>query len=281
MENITRHRSHEIAHIALAASLAAIALTGCNSRGGNTTPKAESSAVPSATSTKTPPALPTPSAVPKRTTTHDNPTISLQRSLNAVLTPYGMPALTLDGNAGSQTKRALCAERIFSGHAASQAEATVADRNQLKSHEKLSSKLPGFVISRTCQVMGINIGDRLSMIIPISTGAPAGYFQDSPQDHTTAAGNFHIGQGIYGLHNSTKYPSKHSAGNMLFSGFFNGDEAVHGSPEMSDAVTSPISHGCVRFDVKYAPHIWELMGGQKIGVQDHYVNLSPIPVEVL
>jgi hypothetical protein len=205
----------------------------------------------------------------------------LQRSLNAELTPYGMPALTLDGNAGGQTKRALCAERLFSGRAASRADVTAADRDQLKTHEKLSSTLPGFVISRTCQVMGINIGDKLSMIIPVSTGAPAGYFRDSPQDHTTAPGNFHIGQGIYGLHNSTKYPSKHSAGNMLFPGFFNGDEAVHGSPEMSDAVTSPISHGCVRFDVMYAPHIWELMGGHKNGVQDHYVNLSPIPVEVL
>ena len=144
----------------------------------------------------------------------------------------------------------------------------------------MSSKLPGFVISRICQVMAININDKLSMIIPVSTGASQGYYNDG-QDHTTTAGNFHIGQGIYGLHNSTKYPSKHSAGNMLFAGFFNGDEAVHGSPEMSPAITSPISHGCVRFELKYARHIWELMGGPKNDAQDHYVTLSPIPDEVL
>jgi hypothetical protein len=146
----------------------------------------------------------------------------------------------------------------------------------------LHSALSGFVISRTCQVMGVNIDHKLSMIMPVSTGAPAGYFPDSPQDHTTNAGNFHIMSGFSGWHNSTLYPSKHTAGNMLNTGFFNGDQGIHGSREMLPTVTSPQSHGCVRYDIRYAPKIWALMDGPTNLPNDAYVaQLKPVPVEVL
>ena len=214
-----------------------------------------------------------------------NHVVTLQKSLNAELVQLGMPVLKTDGEAGGQTQRALCAERLFTGHTASKSPASAAEMARIGGSEHLSSALPGFVISRTCQVMGISVNGVLTMVIPVSTGAPRGYYADG-QDHTTKAGTFTFGQGIYGLHDSTKYPSKHSAGNMLYSGFFNGDEAVHGSPEMSPEVTSPEvtspeSHGCVRIEPKYAQKMWELMGGPSEAANDSYVQLSPIPVEVL
>jgi hypothetical protein len=282
MEIYPQPRSYELARFALIASLAATALTGCSTFRGNTAPTAVSSAAPSPTNSETSASPPAKIITSGQTPAHENTTVSLQRSLNALLTPYGMPALTLDGNAGGQTKRALCAERLFSGHAASQAQPTAAERNRIITHEKLSSMLPGFVISRTCQVMGININHKLSMIIPVSTGAPAGYFRDSPEAHTTTPGNFHIMSGYYGWHNSTLYPSKHTAGNMLNSGFFNGDQAIHGSDEMSHAVTYPESHGCTRYETKYASKIWSLIGGPTNLPNDAYVaQLKPVPVEVL
>ena len=266
--------------LAASMSLSTLMVAGCTA---DKAPAAQSVAVsPRPSSAANLPETPAPSAYPEAAEklVKPNPIVSLQKLLNNQLVPFGMPKLDTDGKAGGQTLRALCAERFFTGNVASRSPATAAELARISSSEKLSSPLPGFIISRTCQVMGVAVGGKLSMIIPVSTGAPRGYYADG-QDHTTEAGRFTIGQGIYGLHNSTKYPSQHSAGNMLYSGFFNGDEAVHGSPEMAPNVTSPESHGCVRIHPRYARQIWELMGGPAEAANDSYVQLRPIPVAVM
>ena len=275
----TLRTRNSVAMLAVATSLSAVVLVGCKA---DTAPEIRTAAAtPHPSPNLRTPVAPAPApAIRVSHAPQLNPIVALQRSLNAALVPLGMPKLNTDGQAGGQTQRALCAERLFTGHVASKSAATAAEMTRISSSEHLSSALPGFIVSRTCQVMGIALDHNLTMIIPISTGAPRGYYSDG-QDHTTNPGRYSMGQGIYGLHNSTKYPSQHSAGNMLYAGFFDGDIAVHGSPEMSSEVTSPESHGCVRIEPKYAKKIWELMGGPAQAANDSYVQLRPIPVEVL
>jgi len=200
-----------------------------------------------------------------------NPNVQLQRDLNDWLTPLGMPALTTDGKIGGQTKRALCAVRLFTGHAASKAPATLPERTELAGPPVLDSNLSGYIINKTCQVMGVKLNDKLSMIIPVST-ARAGY--------STPIGDFHLQYGRYGWHNSSLYPAEQGNGNMYDPEYFNGSIAVHGSPEMYPGTTSPHSHGCVRILQADAIKLWHLAGGPEHGKQDHGYDLKPIPVHV-
>jgi hypothetical protein len=265
------------ASLAVAVGALASSLAGCSPETSQGTRRP-----PAALAANTPSQAATPPLVAPKPHRAEKAMVTEQRNLNHQLLSYGMPALDLDGKAGGQTSRALCALRLFTGHPASKAAASPFELRALQHSQVLHSPLPGFVISRTCQVMGINIDHRLSMIIPVSTGAPGGHFSLSPRDHTTNPGNFHIMSGYYGWHNSTLYPSKHTAGNMLNTGFFNGDQGIHGSDEMLPAVTSPESHGCVRYETKYAAKIWSLLGGPTNLPNDAYVaQLRPVPVEVL
>ena len=232
MEHYSEHRFGS----ALAIGLAMVALTGCETSSPQQ-PVAISShdALPSPSESPAPIAA-TASPVIPRAPAPGNPIVSLQRALNNELVPLGMPRLTTDGKAGRQTKRALCAERLFTGNGESRADASPADKQRINGHETFSHTLTGFVISRTCQVMGVNIDNKLTMILPISTGKPG---------HATPAGDFSVAFGRNDLHNSTKYPvkGKREEGNMYRPQYFDFSGvaaiAIHGSSAMTPAATYP------------------------------------------
>lgn len=203
----------------------------------------------------------------------EDPNIAMQRELNSIFVPLGMPKLELDGKVGPQTKRALCAARLLTGQEASKDKPSKAEMRSLPRREQLSFELTGLVISRTCQVLVVNLEDEISMVIPVSTGMPG---------RTTPAVDSKIQYGRYGWHNSTLWPDAGSNGNMYFPLYFNGAIAVHGSRAMHPSVTTPRSHGCVRVTQDDAKKLWKLADGPTQGRKDQYVKgLKPLPVHVI
>jgi lipoprotein-anchoring transpeptidase ErfK/SrfK len=251
--------------IGLAAGLTAVALTGCTNQEQAHPEPIETSISP------TPLEIPTETPTPKPSP--EKPAITMQKMLNTELVHLGMPELELDGKIGPQTRRAICTIRLLTGDEASLEKPTSSEIRALSNELELSSKLSGFVISRTCQIMAVNLDSKIRMVIPISSGKPG---------HTTPAVDNKIQYGRFGWHNSSLYPEEKGNGNMYDPLYFNGAIAVHGSNEMYPSVTTPRSHGCVRVTVSNAKKLWELAGGPQDARQDQYIgDLKPIPVHVI
>lgn len=82
----------------------------------------------------------------------------------------------------------------------------------------------------------------------------------------TAAGTFRVNSlGEYGC-KSSKYPKPHGGGLMPYCMFFNGSQALHGSPDGA-VIEGNISHGCVRLkipDAEWLRHNFVTMGTKVI-----------------
>lgn len=184
-----------------------------------------------------------------------------------------MPALQLDGKEGPQTQRALCAIRWLSCQPASREKASPMELKGLMARRQLVAPYSGLIVNRTCQVMAVDIDDKLSMVLPVSTGK-RGFI--TPEMHSR------IYYALAGWHNSSLYPDEDGPGNMYNSVFSKGDFAIHGSLGMRDSVTYPASHGCVRVSLEDARTIWKIAGGPANLPNDtEYKGFKPLPVHVI
>lgn len=264
--------NHNIRAISVAAGLLAVSLSACN-------PSTETSSRPTeqpiATETPnpTPTETPTPTQAPQPKPTPEDPDIALQRNLNRELVPFGMPKLELDGKVGNQTRRALCAVRLLTGQETSRDTPTSTEIRNLQKRQTFKAPLGGIVISRECQVMAVNIDNKLSMVLPVSTGK---------SEYRTPEGSFRVQYGRFGWHNSSLYPEERGNGNMYKPVYFNGAIAFHGSRDMYNSLTYPASHGCVRVTVSDADKLWALVGGPAKAQNDQvFKNLHSFPVHVI
>ncbi|MBC7708160.1 L,D-transpeptidase [Polaromonas sp.] len=200
----------------------------------------------------------------------------LQHDLNGDLTRLGMPNLPENGKAGPQTRRALCAKRLFTGHVASLAAPSIEEIRQLQTQHSLTYAASGLIVSKTCQVLGVSTNNSITNIFPVSTGNTAA-------GHITPTVNTSIAFARTGWHNSTKYPSESGNGNMLEPLYFESDNsfAIHGSRAMKPSVTTPQSHGCVRTSVSDQYKLWAILNGPSTPVQDKIVKVKQLPIRVL
>jgi hypothetical protein len=267
--------SGNVLPLALSAGLVAVGLTTCSRLSQESTPPpvAEATAEPITFPSLEPSPEPTPSPVPSISPRPIDPMVALQRNLNNKLVRFGMPALKEDGKAGAQTKRAVCAVRLLTGREASMALPSAPEMKVLSGKLNLSFAVSGLIVSRTCQIMSVNLDKKLSMVIPVSTGR---------RGYRTPRVDGQVSHGRFGWHNSTLYPDETGEGNMYKPLYFSGSIAVHGSREMFPSVTTPRSHGCVRVLISDADKLWLLAGGPKTAEQDQdFTNLKPLPVHVL
>jgi len=178
-----------------------------------------------------------------------------------------MPALTVDGKVGPQTRRAICAVRWLTGNQPSTALPTTAERAYLSKTHILRNSLSAIVVNRTCQVLAVNLNKHLTKIAPVSTGKPG---------HTTPALDSRMDYGRIGWHNSNLYPAEQGSGNMYYPLYVKGAIAIHGSNEEYNWVTQPLSHGCVRVTQAFARTLWKIAHGPVSGEQNSIVHVDPI-----
>ncbi len=262
MEHVQERSIRPFHNLAIATGLVAMSLSGCEQNSQASPPTPETTTSPIAA-----PVEIIDIHSPKPTSKPEDPTISLQRNLNNQLVHLGMPKLELDGKEGPQVNRAECAVRFFTGHKASRKDATRAEMRAWAHKQPLRTPLTGFVISKTCQVMGVNLDGELKMIIPVSTGLPS-----SP----TPSDSYRLYSSLEGWHNSSSHPDKSwRKANMFYPLYFSGGYAIHGSHYMSVSGTTPRSSGCVRVSLAVAPKLYELAHDAP------NARLKHIPVHVL
>jgi len=181
--------------------------------------------------------------------------ITLQNDMNQILPPLGMNKLAVDGNVGINTQDAICAMRMFSGSKPSRTTPTSLEVQSLLKKDTLSYRTGGLVVNLTCQVMGVNLDNKLSNIFPITSGKPG--------KETPAVNGAKVYKGIYGWHDSTLTPSETGEGNMQFPLYYKGPYAIHGSraPEGQ-------SNGCIRVSMANAMKLWQIAGGPAQGKRE-------------
>ena len=179
-----------------------------------------------------------------------------QEKLNALFGPYGFPALAVDGDTGSLTRRALCAARVAMGLPVTRATMDPGGGEETALMALGSLPMPPgaptnygrwVLIEQTCQVMFVGEGSsRVAFVFPTSTGRA-----DFPTRSQQASAVFRYDPAANngGWHNSTQFPvavDNPLNGNMYKPLYFDSGQAIHGALNVP---TSPASHGCVRLRV--------------------------------
>ena len=179
-----------------------------------------------------------------------------QEKLNRLFAGTGFPALTVDGDPGRATRRALCAARMALGLPASRdaMEPGGAEEQALMAAQSLSipSGAPTnawrwALIDQTCQVTFVGEGsNRIVFLFPTSTG-----LAEFPTRNQTGARAFRYDPALAngGWHDSLDYPAGQDNplnGNMYKPIYFDRGQAIHGA---NNVPPEPRSHGCARLTV--------------------------------
>lgn len=194
----------------------------------------------------------------------NKPVEAQQNKLNQLFAPYGMPALTIDGDSGSYTEQQLCAARLALNMPASRA-----DMEPGSDEERLLMAATGLavpptaptsasrwaLIDKTCQVMFVGEGGSLRFVFPTSTGE-SGY--ETRDQNAVRAFRFEPEADNGGWHNSYDYPTDNPLnGNMYMPIYFDGGQAIHGA---TNVPTYPASKGCSRLQVAHQDALIDWLG---------------------
>ena len=179
-----------------------------------------------------------------------------QQKLNELFAGTGFPALTVDGDSGRYTRRALCAARLALGLPASRdgMDPGGAEEQALMAAGSLgmpsgapTSAWRWALIDQTCQVMFVGEGsNRIVFLFPTSTG-----LAEFPTRNQQASRAFRYDPAVAngGWHDSFDYPAGPDNplnGNMYKPIYFDRGQAIHGA---NNVPPEPRSHGCARLRV--------------------------------
>lgn len=150
-----------------------------------------------------------------------------------LLAALGYPVGPVDGIAGGQTRRALCAWRRLEGHDVSRQGLQPGELQALRATRGLpaASAGRGATADRTCQAVYYRQDGRWQHVHRASTGA----------DGLPRPGDYRIQRARAGWHTSTLYPADNP--NMYNTLYIRGAIAIHGSHSVPP---HPASKGCVR-----------------------------------
>jgi hypothetical protein len=226
---------------------------------------------PPPTTTTTTTTAPPPTA-PEALIDHGSGVSAQQAKLNDLLTPYGYPALIVDGRSGPRTRQALCAVRLGMGLSATRSDMDVgSDEEQQLRGTRLVGIPPDapttssrwVLIDQTCQVLYAGQGDAgIVFVLPVSTGEEGFETRNQP---ASAAFRFDPALDNGGWHESTEYPvgiDNPLNGNMYKPVYFDQGQAIHGANTVPPA---PASKGCVRLSIE---HQDRLLGWLGIGTRE-------------
>jgi hypothetical protein len=175
-----------------------------------------------------------------------------QAKLNELLTPFGYPAMPVDGDSGPITRRALCAFRLALGLPVNRRDLVFGSIEEQLLFATTALPMPPNVatdgrwifIDRTCQILMTGEGvDRIVHVFPTSTGEE-GFETRLQERRPVFRYNPAIDNG--GWHNSSIYPVADDNplnGNMYKPLYFDRGQAIHGA---GNVPPSPQSKGCAR-----------------------------------
>ncbi|HEU4840572.1 MAG TPA: L,D-transpeptidase [Ilumatobacteraceae bacterium] len=179
-----------------------------------------------------------------------------QQKLNELFGPYGMRALTVDGQSGRMTKQLLCAARLALGMPVSRDDMEPGSPEEQSLMAATGLQIPPGapvnadrwgLIDQHCQVLFVGAGTSgLVFVFPTSTGQA-----EFPTRNQQASRVFRYdpARANGGWHNSIDYPvgdDNPLNGNMYKPLYFDRGQAIHGA---NTVPTSPASHGCARLRV--------------------------------
>lgn len=195
-----------------------------------------------------------------------------QAKLNELLTPFGFPAMPVDGISGPVTRRGLCAARLALGlpvtltdmEPGSEEEQALLAAPALPIPFNVAAMDPRWVlIDQTCQVMFVGEGvERLVFVFPTSTGE-AGH--ETRNQQRSRAFRYDPALRNGGWHNSSTYPvaiDNPLNGNMYRPIYFDGGQAIHGA---NTVPTSPQSKGCARLRPEHQNALVGWLGLEGVG----------------
>ena len=179
-----------------------------------------------------------------------------QQKLNELFAGTGFPELTVDGDSGRYTRRALCAARLALGLPASRDAMAPGGAEEQALMAAGSLGMPSgaptnawrwALIDQTCQVMFVGEGsNRIVFLFPTSTG-----LDEFPTRNQQASRAFRYDPAVAngGWHDSLDYPAGADNplnGNMYKPIYFDRGQAIHGA---NNVPPEPRSHGCARLRV--------------------------------
>lgn len=195
-------------------------------------------------------ASPSPSSSPTSPTSGAKP-ISQKRT-ELLLSRAGYPVGVVDGIYDTDTRRALCLWRDYSGRTVSRRLPSFKERFLLASvtRPKVPTRLvTGINISRTCQTVSL---------VAYSNYRKARYFVKFFKASTGQPG-FETRTGTFKIYTQTNdwLESNVYPGAMMYKPkFFSGGQALHGSASDSLVLPYPASHGCVRMLHSAVDYLW-------------------------
>ena len=179
-----------------------------------------------------------------------------QQKLNELFGPYGMRALTVDGESGRMTEQLLCAARLSLGMPVSRDDMEPGSPEEQSLMAATGLQIPPGapvsadrwgLIDQHCQILFVGQGaNQLVFVFPTSTGQ--GEFPTRLQDASRVF-RYDPARANGGWHNSIDYPvgdDNPLNGNMYKPLYFDRGQAIHGA---NTVPTSPASHGCARLRV--------------------------------
>lgn len=175
-----------------------------------------------------------------------------QKRTELLLSRAGFPVGIVDGIYDTDTRRALCLWRDYSGRMASRRLPSLKERFLLAT--VVTPKVPtrlvtGINISRTCQTVSL---------VAYSNYRKARYFVKFFKASTGQPG-FETRTGTFRIYSQTNdwLESNVYPGAMMYKPkFFSGGQALHGSASDSLVLPYPASHGCIRLLHSAVDYLW-------------------------